>query len=101
LQSFSLFVGGCYLSFLSFLLILLGTLQEQGSPPLKTSIATTIISRGDQVTPYPKVSVVYERSTIDNPGDDVFEDLFLDDLWVVPYPGLSWMINIPMRGWSC
>jgi hypothetical protein len=52
--------------------------------------------RGSRVTPYPEVSVVYERSALDNPGDDMFKDLFLDDLWVAPYPELSWMINIPI-----
>jgi hypothetical protein len=37
---------------------------------------------GSAVTLYPDPATVYHRSAISNPGSDMFEDLFLDDMWV-------------------
>ena len=38
--------------------------------------------RNDRFAPYPSVDDVYKRSDTDRPGDDMFEDLFMDDLYV-------------------
>ena len=38
--------------------------------------------RNDCFAPYPSVDTVYQRSDTDCPGDDMFEDLFMDDLYV-------------------
>jgi hypothetical protein len=39
--------------------------------------------QGNHMSPYPTVDTVYKQSTTDHPGDDMFEDLFLDDMYVV------------------
>jgi hypothetical protein len=35
---------------------------------------------GNRSVPYPKVNTVYAQSTTNRPGDDMFADLFLDDM---------------------
>jgi hypothetical protein len=40
------------------------------------------IQWGLSATPYPDLVMVYRWSVISNPGDDMFEDLYLDDMWV-------------------
>lgn len=39
------------------------------------------LKRGSAVTPYPDPVMVYCQSVVSNPGDDTFEDLYLDDLY--------------------
>jgi hypothetical protein len=40
------------------------------------------IKWGSSVTPYPDLATIYCRLVISNPGDDMFEDIYLDDMWV-------------------
>jgi hypothetical protein len=37
---------------------------------------------GSRSSPYPTVDIVYQRSATNRVGDNVFQDLFLDDMWV-------------------
>jgi hypothetical protein len=37
----------------------------------------------NRMVPYPTVDTVYERSATDHLGDNMFVDLFLDDMFVV------------------
>jgi hypothetical protein len=39
------------------------------------------IKEGLAVTPYPDPATIYHWSVISNPGDDMFEDIYLDDLY--------------------
>ena len=39
--------------------------------------------RDNRFEPYPSVDDVYQQSNTDRPGDDMFEDLFMDDLYVL------------------
>ena len=43
--------------------------------------------------PYPKVDTVYQWSTTNHPGDDMFEDLFLDDMWMCHLLALCAMLT--------
>jgi hypothetical protein len=36
---------------------------------------------GSAVTPYPDPATVYHRLAISNPGDDMFKDLYLADMY--------------------
>jgi hypothetical protein len=38
------------------------------------------LRRGSAVTPYPDPANIYRRSAISDPGDDMFEDVYLRDL---------------------
>jgi hypothetical protein len=38
------------------------------------------IKRGSSVTPYPDPATIYRWLVIVNPGDDMFKELYLDDL---------------------
>jgi hypothetical protein len=38
------------------------------------------IKRGSSVSPYPEVASVYRRSVLSDLEDDMFEDLYLDDM---------------------
>jgi hypothetical protein len=38
------------------------------------------LRQGSAVTPYPDLANVYRRSAIADPGDDMFEDVYLRDL---------------------
>ena len=40
------------------------------------------LKQGSVVTPYPNPAEVYRQSAIFNPGNDMFEDLWLGDMWV-------------------
>jgi hypothetical protein len=40
------------------------------------------LRRGSVVSLYPDVSSIYRQSAVSNPGDDMFEDLYLGDMWV-------------------
>ena len=39
------------------------------------------IKRGLAVAPYPDPATIYRRSAICDPADDMFEDIYLSDLW--------------------
>ena len=39
------------------------------------------IKRGSAVAPYPDPATIYRRSAIDCPGDDMFEDIYLGDMY--------------------
>jgi hypothetical protein len=38
------------------------------------------VQRGSSTSPYPDTTLVYGRSAISCPGDDMFEDLYLSDM---------------------
>jgi hypothetical protein len=38
------------------------------------------LCRGSAVTPYPDPANIYHHSAISDPGDDMFEDVYLRDL---------------------
>jgi hypothetical protein len=40
------------------------------------------IKWGSAVAPYPDPATIYHRSAISDPGDDMFEDIYLGDMWV-------------------
>jgi hypothetical protein len=40
------------------------------------------LKRGSSVSPYPDPASVYQRSALSDPEDDMFEDLYLDDMFV-------------------
>jgi hypothetical protein len=40
------------------------------------------IKRGSAVAPYPDPATIYHQSAISDPGDDMFEDVYMGDLWV-------------------
>jgi hypothetical protein len=51
------------------------------TPPLAPSDRDfNRLRRGSAVTPYPDPANIYHRSAITNPGDDMFEDVYLLDL---------------------
>jgi hypothetical protein len=41
------------------------------------------LKQGSLTNPYPDPLTVYRRSALTNPGDDMFEDLYLNDLYVL------------------
>ena len=59
--------------------------------PLPTILTTTQeynkgfkhIKQGLSVTPYPDPATIYCQLAISDPGDDMFEDIYLDDLYVL------------------
>jgi hypothetical protein len=38
------------------------------------------IKRGSAVVPYPDPATIYRRSAIADPGDDMFEDIYMGDM---------------------
>jgi hypothetical protein len=52
---------------------------------------------GSVMTPYPDLAEVYCWSAIPNPGDDMFEDLWLHDMWVCRLLALCAMLMICHR----
>jgi hypothetical protein len=38
------------------------------------------IQRGSVVRPYPDPATIYRRSAISDPGDDMFEDIYLSEM---------------------
>ena len=40
------------------------------------------IKRGSAVAPYPNLATIYCRSAISDLADDMFEDVYLSDMWV-------------------
>jgi hypothetical protein len=39
------------------------------------------IKRGLSTTPYPDPAIIYRRSAISNPGDNMFTDVYLSDMY--------------------
>ena len=39
------------------------------------------IKRGSAVAPYPDLATIYRRSALCDPADDMFEDVYLSDMW--------------------
>ena len=42
-----------------------------------------LLKRGSSTNPYPDPANVYRRLALTNPGDDMFDDLYLNDLHVL------------------
>ena len=38
------------------------------------------LKQGSSMNPYPNPANVYQQSALTNPGDDMFDDLYLNDL---------------------
>jgi hypothetical protein len=38
------------------------------------------IKRGSALSPYPDPATIYRRSAISDPGDDMFEDIYMSDM---------------------
>jgi hypothetical protein len=61
--------------------------DPQGAPGLTILTAAQSFNRdfkrlrqGSAITPYPDPANIYRRSAIADPGDDMFEDVYLRDL---------------------
>jgi hypothetical protein len=52
------------------------------------------LRQGSAETPYPDVASIYCQSAISDPGDDMFEDLYLGDMWVCHLLALDAMLTI-------
>jgi hypothetical protein len=40
------------------------------------------IKQGSSTSPYPNPVSIYHRSAISDPGNDMFKDIYLADMWV-------------------
>jgi hypothetical protein len=49
------------------------------------------------VIPYPDPATIYHWSVIADPGDDMFEDIYLCDMWVYHLPALDAILTICHR----
>jgi hypothetical protein len=67
--------------------------------PLGTILTTTQlynrgfkrIKRGSAMSPYPNPATIYHRSVISDPGDDMFANVYMSDMYSFFFSFLLWI----------